>query len=70
MQQSETIQELSNTSKELSILQFEITTLRELSEAKKTENVIPFFLLLRFYFLLSSIVIYSVAQEINHHSFF
>ncbi|KAJ6817739.1 nuclear-pore anchor [Iris pallida] len=36
--QSETIQELTNTSKELSTLQLEIVKLREYSEAQKTEN--------------------------------
>ncbi|ONK76779.1 uncharacterized protein A4U43_C03F32060 [Asparagus officinalis] len=36
--QSETIQELTSTSKELSTLQSEITKLKKLSEAQKTEN--------------------------------
>ncbi|KAG0472197.1 hypothetical protein HPP92_016743 [Vanilla planifolia] len=36
--QSETIQELTNTSKELSIMQAEVSRLRELFEAQKAEN--------------------------------
>ena len=38
--QSETIQELTNTSKQLSSLQHEIAILRQTADAQKAENVI------------------------------